>query len=510
MNKELKKDLVNKDYILPSWILSNYGTIKEVKDGVVIVKEGLNKVGMSEMVEFEKTGLKGIVNYLGMEKSITVLGNIQSLKVGDLVKRLNTLPYLTVNNNYLGRVVDPLGAPLDGEGEIKSTTGGKRLFIEKKAPGIIVRESVRNSLETGVKFLDSMIPIGLGQRELIIGDPKTGKTTIAVDTIINQKGKGLICVYVVIGQKQTSLLKILKTLRKKECMSYTTIVMASAADSAVLQYLAPYSGCTIGEYFMDKGRDVLIVYDDLSKHAVAYRQMSLLLRRPPGREGYPGDVFYLHSRLLERSAKMKNDRETIKNHVINGGSLTAFPIIETVDGDISAYIPTNVISITDGQVFLEANLFNQGVRPAISPGVSVSRVGGAAQSKVMKSLAGSLKLELAQYREIVDYISLGLSVDASTKFLLDKGSRLQQLMNQPQNQPVNITTQIVLLYGGLKNLLNDVALTDINLFERKLHVILNTDFFSDLLKNTIKIKLFDNVMEYLIYGLKITLISKKI
>lgn len=465
---------------------------------------------MSEMVEFEKTGLKGIVNYLGMEKSITVLGNIQSLKVGDLVKRLNTLPYLTVNNNYLGRVVDPLGAPLDGEGEIKSTTGGKRLFIEKKAPGIIVRESVRNSLETGVKFLDSMIPIGLGQRELIIGDPKTGKTTIAVDTIINQKGKGLICVYVVIGQKQTSLLKILKTLRKKECMSYTTIVMASAADSAVLQYLAPYSGCTIGEYFMDKGRDVLIVYDDLSKHAVAYRQMSLLLRRPPGREGYPGDVFYLHSRLLERSAKMKNDRETIKNHVINGGSLTAFPIIETVDGDISAYIPTNVISITDGQVFLEANLFNQGVRPAISPGVSVSRVGGAAQSKVMKSLAGSLKLELAQYREIVDYISLGLSVDASTKFLLDKGSRLQQLMNQPQNQPVNITTQIVLLYGGLKNLLNDVALTDINLFERKLHVILNTDFFSDLLKNTIKIKLFDNVMEYLIYGLKITLISKKI
>eukprot|EP01129_Flabellula_baltica_P005038 TRINITY_DN1798_c0_g1_i1.p2 TRINITY_DN1798_c0_g1~~TRINITY_DN1798_c0_g1_i1.p2 ORF type:complete len:466 (-),score=71.72 TRINITY_DN1798_c0_g1_i1:953-2350(-) len=464
---------------------------------------------MSEMVEFEKTGLKGLVNYLGMEKSITVLGNIQSLKVGDLVKRLNTLPYLNVNNNFLGRVVDPLGAPLDGLGEIKSTTGAKRLFIEKKAPGIIERESVRNSLETGVKFLDSMIPIGLGQRELIIGDPKTGKTTIAVDTIINQKGKGLICVYVVIGQKQTSLLKILKTLRKKECMSYTTIVMASAAESAVMQYLAPYSGCTIGEYFMSKGRDVLIVYDDLSKHAVAYRQMSLLLRRPPGREGYPGDVFYLHSRLLERSAKMKNDRETIKNHVINGGSLTAFPIIETVDGDISAYIPTNVISITDGQVFLEANLFNQGVRPAISPGVSVSRVGGAAQSKVMKSLAGSLKLELAQYREIVDYISLGLSVDASTKFLLDKGSRLQQLMNQPQNQPVNITTQIVLLYGGLNNLLNDVALSDINLFERKLHVILNTEFFSDLLKDTIKVKLFDNIMEYLIYGLKITLISKK-
>ncbi|XP_061884647.1 ATP synthase subunit alpha-like, partial [Entelurus aequoreus] len=487
----------------------NYGTIKEVKDGVVIVKEGLNKVGMSEMVEFEKSGLKGIVNYLGMEKSITVLGNITSLKVGDLVKRLNTLPYLDVNNNILGRVVDPLGNTLDGLGEIKNVKGGKRLFIEKKAPGIIERESVRNSLETGVKFLDSMIPIGLGQRELIIGDPKTGKTTIAIDTIINQKGKGLICVYVVIGQKQTSLLKILKTLRNKGCMSYTTIVMASAADSAVMQYLAPYSGCTIGEFFMAKGRDVLIVFDDLSKHAVAYRQMSLLLRRPPGREGYPGDVFYLHSRLLERSAKMKNDRDTVKNHVINGGSLTAFPIIETVDGDISAYIPTNVISITDGQVFLEATLFNQGVRPAISPGVSVSRVGGAAQSKVMKSLAGSLKLELAQYREIVDYISLGLSVDASTKFLLDKGSRLQKLMNQPQNQPVNITTQIVLLYAGLKNLLNDVVLSDINIFERKLSFLLKTDFFSNLLKDTIKTKLFDNVVEYLIYGLKITYFTKK-
>jgi len=339
---------------------------------------------------------------------------------------------------------------------------------------------------------------------------KIGKTTIAIDTIINQKGKGLICVYVVIGQKQTSLLKILKTLNKKGCMDYTTIVMASAAESAVMQYLAPYSGAAIGEYFMSKGRDVLIVYDDLSKHAVAYRQMSLLLRRPPGREGYPGDVFYLHSRLLERSAKLKNNRELKKGYVINGGSLTAFPIIETVDGDVSAYIPTNVISITDGQVFLEANLFNQGVRPAISPGVSVSRVGGAAQSKTMKKLAGSLKLELAQYREIVDYISLGLSVDASTKFLLDKGSRLQQLMNQPQNQPVDVSTQIILLYGGLNNLLNDVQLSAISLFERKLNYLLRNKFFNTLLKNSIKEKIYVNVIEYIISSLKIIYLKNNI
>jgi len=351
-----------------------------------------------------------------------------------------------------------------------------------------------------------MIPIGRGQRELIIGDPKTGKTTIGIDTIINQKGKGLICVYVAIGQKQTSLLKIVKVLKKKECLDYTIVVVASAADPAVMQYLAPYSGCAIGEYFMAKGRDVLIIYDDLSKHAVAYRQMSLLLRRPPGREGYPGDVFYLHSRLLERAAKLKNDRELKKGFTINGGSLTAFPIIETVDGDISAYIPTNVISITDGQIFLEANLFNQGVRPAISPGISVSRVGGAAQSKVMRKLAGSLKLELAQYREIVEYISLGLSVDASTKFLIEKGSRLQQLMKQPQNKPVDISIQIILLYAGLNNLLNDIKLSDIVFFERKLQYLFdNYILFLAFLKKTIKEKLFVNVLEYLIFSLKIFL-----
>jgi F-type H+-transporting ATPase subunit alpha len=502
---EEKREITN--YVLSERILADYGTIKEVKDGVVVVKEGLNKVGMSEMVEFVKTGLKGIINYLGEEKSITVLGNIKNLKVGDLVKRLKTLPTINVSNDLLGRVIDPLGSALDGLGEIKEN---KRINIEKKAPGIIERESVRNSLETGVKFLDSMIPIGLGQRELIIGDQKIGKTTIAIDTIINQKGKGLICVYVVIGQKQTSLLKILKTLNKKNCMDYTTVVMASAAESAVMQYLAPYSGAAIGEYFMSKGRDVLIVYDDLSKHAVAYRQMALLLRRPPGREGYPGDVFYLHSRLLERSAKLKNNRELKKGFVINGGSLTAFPIIETVDGDVSAYIPTNVISITDGQVFLEANLFNQGIRPAISPGVSVSRVGGAAQSKSMKKLAGSLKLELAQYREIVDYISLGLSVDASTKFLLDKGSRLQQLMNQPQNQPVDVSTQIILLYGGLNNLLNDVKLSAISLFERKLNYLLRTKFFNTLLQNSIKEKIYVNIVEYVISSLKITYLTNSL
>ena len=282
---------IKKDFTLTRQLLDVYGIIKEVKDGVVIVKDGLDKVGMSEMVEFVNTGIKGIVNYLGSEKSITVLGSMINLKVGDLVKRLNILPYIDVNNNWLGRVVDPLGNTLDGLGEIKNTKDSKKFNIEKKAPGIIERESVKDALETGVKFLDAMIPIGLGQRELIIGDPKTGKSTIAIDTIINQKGKGLICVYVVIGQKQTSLLKILKTLKNKDCMSYVSIVMASAADSAVMQFFAPYSGAAVSEYFMSKGRDVLIVYDDLSKHAVAYRQMSLLLRRPPGREGYPGDVW---------------------------------------------------------------------------------------------------------------------------------------------------------------------------------------------------------------------------
>ena len=504
---KLEKRNISEEMKLEKWIVEDYGTLKEVKDGVVIVKEGLKNVGMSEMVEFVGKNKKGIVNYLGKEKSITVLGSIKELKVGDIVKRLKTLPSIEVNKEILGRVINPMGEILDNE---KGAMNNKKekVIIEKKAPGIIERESVKESLETGIKFLDAMIPIGLGQRELIIGDPKTGKTTIAIDTIINQKNKDIICVYVVIGQKQTSLLKLYKTLQQKGCMEYTCIVMAAAAESAVMQFLAPYSGAAIGEYFMSKGKNVLIVYDDLSKHAVAYRQMSLLLRRPPGREGYPGDVFYLHSRLLERSAKMKNDRETVKDHIINGGSLTAFPIIETVDGDISAYIPTNVISITDGQVFLEANLFNQGIRPAISPGVSVSRVGGAAQSKIMKSLAGSLKLELAQYREIVDYISLGLSVDASTKFLLDKGSRLQQLMNQPQNQPVSILTQIVLLYSGINNLLNDVSLSYISFFERKLQYILNKPLFFLLLKDSIRTKLFNNFIEYIIFSLKIVYFSK--
>jgi len=492
------------NYRLPKWILNDYGIVNQVKDGIVVVKVGLNTVGMSEMVIFEKTGVKGIVNFLGKEKSILVLGSIRNIKVGDMVKRLRTLPYLPVSNDLLGRVIDPIGNVLDGGEKIKSNLTRD---IEIKAPGIIARESVRDSLETGVKFLDSMIPIGLGQRELLIGDPKTGKTTTAIDTILNQKGKGILCVYVVIGQKQTSLLKIIKTLKKNNCFSFTTIVMASAAEAAAMQYLAPFSGASIGEYFMSNGRDVLIVYDDLSKHAVAYRQMSLLLRRPPGREGYPGDVFYLHSRLLERSAKLKNKRDIVKDHVINGGSLTAFPIIETVDGDISAYIPTNVISITDGQVFFEANLFNQGVRPAVNPGVSVSRVGGAAQSKVMKSLAGSLKLELAQYREIVEYISLGLSIDASTKFLVAKGSRLQTLMNQSKNKPVDVLTQILLLYGGLKNFLNDVDLSLINLFERKLNFVVMNGYFYDLLQNTIRLKIFPNVNEYIIFSLKILLFS---
>jgi len=311
-----------------------------------------------------------------------------------------------------------------------------------------------------------MIPIGCGQRELIIGDKKTGKTAIAIDTIINQKGNDIVCIYVAIGQKKSSIARVAKILKEKGCMEYTVIVASGASDSAALQYLAPYSGCAIGEYFRDNGRKVVLIYDDLSKHAVAYRQMSLLLRRPPGREGYPGDVFYIHSRLLERAAKLRDTMDDNRN-TIEGGSLTALPIIETIQGDVSAYIPTNVISITDGQIFLEASLFNRGIRPAISPGISVSRVGSAAQNKVIKRLAGSLKLELAQYREMEEFARLGLSLDEASILLLEKGRRLVQLLNQPQSNPINMICQIVVLFGGLGGMLSDIGLDSISIFERK-------------------------------------------
>jgi F-type H+-transporting ATPase subunit alpha len=440
--------------------IDDMGYVFKVSDDIVYAR-GLLKAQMSELVNFENVNnnkLYGIVNYLDNEGvvGITVLGDASNITAQTIVNRTNTQPKIKGGYNVLGRVVNPLGEAIDGKGEIKSDI---ELNIEKNAPSIIERKPVREPLETGIKFIDSMIPIGCGQRELIIGDKKTGKTAIAIDTIINQKGKDVICIYVAIGQKKSSIAKVYKVLSEKKCMEYTIIVASGASDSAALQYLAPYSGCALGEYFRDKNRKVLVIYDDLSKHAVAYRQMSLLLRRPPGREGYPGDVFYIHSRLLERAAKLRDVKIKVENNEeinMEGGSLTALPIIETIQGDVSAYIPTNVISITDGQIFLEASLFNQGIRPAINPGISVSRVGSSAQNKTIKKLAGSLKLELAQYREMEEFARLGLSLDETSVNLLEKGRRLVQLLNQPHSNPVNMISQIVLLYGGLNGLFSDI------------------------------------------------------
>jgi len=447
--------------------LNDMGFVFKVSDDIAYAR-GLLKAQMTEMVTFKlESGkaLLGIVNYLDNEgvAGITVLGDASVITAQTVVVRSYVQPRISAGYGVLGRVISPIGEALDGQGNIETEI---TVNIEKNAPSIIARKPVREPLETGVKFIDSMIPIGCGQRELIIGDKKTGKTAIAIDTIINQKGNDIVCIYVAIGQKKSSIARVAKTLREKGCMNYTVIIASGASDSAALQYLAPYSGCAIGEYFRDSGRKVVLIYDDLSKHAVAYRQMSLLLRRPPGREGYPGDVFYIHSRLLERAAKLRDSIDENRN-VIEGGSLTALPIIETIQGDVSAYIPTNVISITDGQIFLEASLFNRGIRPAISPGISVSRVGSAAQNKVIKRLAGSLKLELAQYREMEEFARLGLSLDEASIILLEKGRRLVQLLNQPQSNPINMICQIVVLFGGLGGMFSDISLDWISIFERK-------------------------------------------
>jgi len=440
--------------------MNNMGYVFKVSDDIVYAR-GLLKVQMSEMVEMEIEGedkLYGIVNYLDNEGvvGITILGDATKIKAQTIVNRTFRQPRISVGYDVLGRVVNSIGEAIDGHGQIKGEQ--QEMNIERNAPGIIQRKPVREPLETGIKFIDSMIPIGCGQRELIIGDKKTGKTAIAIDTIINQKNNDIVCIYVAIGQKKSSIAKVLKVLKDKGCMEYTVIVASGASDSAALQYLAPYSGCAIGEYFRDANRKVVIIYDDLSKHAVAYRQMSLLLRRPPGREGYPGDVFYIHSRLLERASKLRDSIDSATKLPIEGGSLTALPIIETIQGDVSAYIPTNVISITDGQIFLEASLFNQGIRPAINPGISVSRVGSSAQNKVIKKLAGSLKLELAQYREMEEFARLGLSLDEASINLLEKGRRLVQLLNQPHSNPINMISQIVLLFGGLNGFFSDISL----------------------------------------------------
>ena len=445
--------------------VSEVGKVLSVGDGIARVF-GLDNVQAGEMVEFND-GSKGMALNLESDNvGVVIFGDDRLIKEGDTVKRTNSIVDVPVGKELLGRVVDGLGNPIDGKGNLPNKISRKR--VEVKAPGIIPRQSVNEPMQTGLKAIDSLIPIGRGQRELIIGDRQTGKTAVAIDTILNQKSinetddekKRLYCVYVAIGQKRSTVAQIVKTLEDAGAMKYTTVVSATASDSAPLQFLAPYTGCTIGEYYRDNGMHALIIYDDLSKQAVAYRQMSLLLRRPPGREAYPGDVFYLHSRLLERAAKL-NDK-------MGGGSLTALPIIETQAGDVSAYIPTNVISITDGQIFLETELFNQGIRPAVNVGLSVSRVGSAAQTKAMKKVAGSIKLELAQYREMAAFAQFGSDLDASTQKLLNRGSKLTELLKQNQYSPLTMAEQVIIIFSGVKGYLDDLETSNIREFENKL------------------------------------------
>ncbi len=444
--------------------VSEVGQVLSVGDGIARIY-GLDNVQAGEMVEFAE-GTKGMALNLESDNvGIVIFGDDSKIKEGDVVKRTGSIVDVPVGKELLGRVVDGLGNPIDGKGPIKSA---KRSRVEVKAPGIIPRKSVGEPMQTGLKAIDSLIPIGRGQRELIIGDRQTGKTAIAIDTIINQKDnnkskdekKKLYCIYVAIGQKRSTVAQIVKTLQDTGAMEYSIVVAATASDPAPLQFLAPYTGCTMGEFFRDNGMHSLIVYDDLSKQAVAYRQMSLLLRRPPGREAFPGDVFYLHSRLLERAAKLNDEN--------GGGSLTALPIIETQASDVSAYIPTNVISITDGQIFLETELFFQGIRPAVNVGISVSRVGSAAQIKAMKKVAGSIKLELAQYREMAAFAQFGSDLDASTQQLLNRGSKLTELLKQSQYSPLKVEEQVVSIYSGVNGYLDNFDNSKIKDFENKL------------------------------------------
>ena len=444
--------------------ITEVGQVLSIGDGIARI-HGLDNVQAGEMVAFAD-GTKGMaLNLENDNVGVVLFGGDSAIKEGDTVKRTKTIVDVPVGKSLLGRVVDALGNPIDGKGNIESET---RSRIEVKAPGIIPRKSVSEPMQTGLKAIDSLIPVGRGQRELIIGDRQTGKTAIAIDAIINQKSinegsdesKKLYCVYVGIGQKRSSIAQIVKTLEEAGAMEYTTVVSASASDAAPLQFLAPYTGCSIAEYFRDNGMHALIIYDDLSKQAVAYRQMSLLLRRPPGREAFPGDVFYLHSRLLERAAKLNDDQ--------GGGSLTALPIIETQANDVSAFIPTNVISITDGRIFLETELFNQGIRPAVNVGLSVSRVGSAAQTKAMKKVAGSIKLELAQYREMAAFAQFGSDLDASTQRLLNRGSKLTELLKQNQYSPLSVAEQVISVFSGVNGYLDDIDLGQIKSFESDL------------------------------------------
>ncbi|MFR1622657.1 MAG: F0F1 ATP synthase subunit alpha [Oscillospiraceae bacterium] len=432
------------------------GYVIQVGDGIAKV-HGLDKCKSNELLRFENGSFGMALNLEESCVSVVMLGTDVGIREGGLVKRTGRVVSVPVGEALIGRVVDALGQPIDGKGPIESK---EMRPIERNAPGIIERKSVSVPLQTGIKAIDSMIPIGRGQRELIIGDRQTGKTVIATDTILNQKGKNVICIYVAIGQKRSTVAQLVDTLARGGAMDYTIVVSATASELAPLQYIAPYSGCTMGEYFMDQGKDVLIVYDDLSKHAVAYRALSLLIRRPPGREAYPGDVFYLHSRLLERAARVAPE--------YGGGSMTALPIIETQAGDVSAYIPTNVISITDGQIYLESELFHSGIRPAINPGISVSRVGGSAQIKAMKKVAGTLKLTYSQYRELQSFAQFGSDLDADTKTRLAQGERVVEVLKQDRSSPLDVALQVSILYAVVHNMLMDVPVERISAFENAL------------------------------------------
>ena len=436
--------------------LGDVGTVVTVGDGIVRI-HGLEKCMLNELLEFEN-GVQCMAMNLEQDfVGAVMLGSDEDIKEGSTVKRTGSIVSVPVGEELLGRVVNSLGQPIDGKGAILAK---ETRPIEKIASGIITRKPVTVPLQTGIKAIDSMIPIGRGQRELIIGDRQTGKTAIAIDTIINQKGKDVICIYVAIGQKNSTVAGVVEQLRAGGALDYSIVVSATASELAPLQYIAPYSGCIMGEYFMEKGKDVLVVYDDLSKHAVAYRTLSLLLKRPPGREAYPGDVFYLHSRLLERAARL--------NENYGGGSLTALPIIETQAGDVSAYIPTNVISITDGQIYLESELFNAGVRPAVNPGISVSRVGGNAQIKAMKKVAGTLKLDYSQYRELQSFAQFGSDLDKDTKDRLAKGERIVEVLKQDQNSPLEVEEQVVIIYAVINNFLKDIAVDKIKQYQADL------------------------------------------
>ena len=446
------------------------GTVLTVGDGIARIY-GLEGVKAGELVEFSG-GSKGVV--LNLEEDnvgIAIFGKTETIQEGDTVKRLNEINSVPVGKGLLGRVVDALGAPIDGQGPLTNVERGK---VEVKAPGVIARKSVHEPLQTGIKAIDAMVPIGRGQRELIIGDRQTGKTAIAIDTIINQKGKGVICIYVAIGQKASTVAQVVDKLKKAGALDYTIVVAATALDPTPMQFLAPYSGCRMAEFFRDKGEHAVIFYDDLSKQAAAYRELSLLLRRPPGREAYPGDVFYLHSRLLERACKL--------NDALGAGSITAFPVIETQAGDISAYIPTNVISITDGQIFLEADLFFSGIRPAINAGLSVSRVGGSAQVPAMKAVAGTLRLELALYRELAAFSQFGSDLDAATQKTLNRGAKLVEILKQGQYQPISVGLQVAIIYAATRGFLDNIETASIVAFDKGLSEYLQSKYAAVLQK----------------------------